>query len=902
MERINIFVASSCELSEDRIIIGDYIRRLNDVYEPQGIAVRMNCWEDYNPEYTGERKQDEYNRDLVLKSQIVVGLFKTRCGKYTQEEINVAIQQLGIGSVHCYRKISKNGLLYDSPDITSFFKEKGISPTIYQSESDLEDIIKALLDKYIDDHRLHFSEIGVSSTSVKLYATIANDLGSLEFKLGNIIRVLDDICERYLDQRCHLYPYGNINDIPSSNYYMSFLKDELSTDKAQELSRAVDVLNQGTLSKIAIYIADNGNIDCSAWSHIIKPEDYFHIPFNNLDLVKFNILLYLISEKNKYALSDYCEYHDGAICLLDYKLSTIEQIPDLNNNQLVKSILPKLKEIERKILIRKQFLGDQFLDEPDNEYVDLITAKKRYENQINNIFKVYIDVLIENNEVQIEENSQVASYYKQGRYDLVVANVESRCYVDSLTQANRIIQLAQSEKEKVLSQINNCKLKIQAMLRLQRPNLIQEFGDCACDKLCLTRFALTQQWIDAIEHIDSIFILLAVIDTYGYSYNKEQNSLYEELLSIADQYNIRLLRIEQARMNLANNYYHAGNFVLAERTYAIMLNNMLQLYDTSMPYKIALSKMFMSAISLYSNMNIADERPQKIFAQWENAIQTWDKSSLAYLYSIGNMIAIQITMLNINNIEDTHKGFEIIPIGDKIFYQLIEQRNVFSNDEIREVIYLGIVLACFLIDRYEQLSDKERAFVYINNTLDNAASIAKELYRVDSDSACQLLSMIYHNKGFVLTKRGQNDDYILAEKVYMKAVNYRRQLYRLNNGIDSKEQLAESLVNLGACQKWLDKVPQAISTAQEAIEKYRMCLREIQNSAMNGILEYAEMNFYKAKQLLGSIYAENTNNFKEEGLSILQECWSWAQRHTNCNYYHSFVGTSYRILKQHDQI
>ena len=839
---------------------------------------------------------------MVLKSQIVVGLFKTRCGKYTQEEINVAIQQLGIGSVHCYRKISQNGLLYDSPDITSFFKEKGISPTTYQSESDLEDIIKALLDKYIDDHRLYFSEIGGSSTSVKLYATIANDLGSLEFKLGNIIRVLDDICERYLDQRCHLYPYGNINDIPSSNYYMSFLKDKLSTDKAQELSRAVDVLNQGTLSKIAIYIADDGNIDCSAWSHIIKPEDYFHIPFNNLDLVKFNILLYLISEKNKYALSDYCEYHDGAICLLDYKLSTIEQIPDLNNNQLVKLILPKLKEIEQKIIIRRQFLGNQFLDEPDSEYVDLIAEKKRYENKINNVFKVYIDLLIENNEVQKEENSQVASYYKQGRYDLVVANVESWRYIDNLPLTNRIIRLAQSEKEKVLSQINNCKLKIQAMLRLQYPNLIQELGDCVCDKLCLTRFALTQQWIDAIEHIDSIFILLAVIDTYGYSYNKEQNSLYEELLSIADQYNIRLLRIEQARMNLANNYYHAGNFVLAERTYAIMLNNMLQLYDTSMPYKMALSKMFMSAISLYSNMNIADERPQKIFAQWENAIQTWDKSSLAYLYSIGNMIAIQITMLNINNIEDTHKGFEIIPIGDKIFYQLIEQRNVFSNDEIREVIYLGIVLACFLIDRYEQLSDKERAFVYINNTLDNAASIAKELYRVDSDSACQLLSMIYHNKGFVLTKRGQNDDYILAEKVYMKAVNYRRQLYRLNNGIDSKEQLAESLVNLGACQKWLDKVPQAISTAQEAIEKYRICLIEIQNSAMSGILEYAEMNFYKAKQLLGSIYVENTDNLKDEGLSILKECWSWAQQHTNCNYYLSFKGTSYRILKQHDQI
>ena len=87
MSTLNIFIASSCELSADRIFIGDCIRRLNEEYEPRGLHIQLQCWEDYCPEFTGERKQSEYNRDLLLKSQIVFALFKIKCGKYTQEEV-----------------------------------------------------------------------------------------------------------------------------------------------------------------------------------------------------------------------------------------------------------------------------------------------------------------------------------------------------------------------------------------------------------------------------------------------------------------------------------------------------------------------------------------------------------------------------------------------------------------------------------------------------------------------------------------------------------------------------------------------------------------------------------------------------------------------------------------------
>lgn len=65
MQSINIFIASSYEMAEWRLAIGNAIREWSDRNEPQGFRIRLHCWEDYHPEYTGTRKQDEYNEDLV---------------------------------------------------------------------------------------------------------------------------------------------------------------------------------------------------------------------------------------------------------------------------------------------------------------------------------------------------------------------------------------------------------------------------------------------------------------------------------------------------------------------------------------------------------------------------------------------------------------------------------------------------------------------------------------------------------------------------------------------------------------------------------------------------------------------------------------------------------------------
>ena len=90
MNTIKIFLASSCELAYERMIIGDKIRQADDKWRAKGVRLQLMVWEDYRPEFLGVRTQTEYDEYLVNESQIVIGLFKNRCGKYTQEEIVLA--------------------------------------------------------------------------------------------------------------------------------------------------------------------------------------------------------------------------------------------------------------------------------------------------------------------------------------------------------------------------------------------------------------------------------------------------------------------------------------------------------------------------------------------------------------------------------------------------------------------------------------------------------------------------------------------------------------------------------------------------------------------------------------------------------------------------------------------
>ena len=86
---IRIFLASSAELEKDRDEFDLYFRQQNDHLKKQGIYLEPVRWEHFLDAMSKTRLQDEYNRAL-RDCDIVVSLFKTKDGKFTEEEFDVA--------------------------------------------------------------------------------------------------------------------------------------------------------------------------------------------------------------------------------------------------------------------------------------------------------------------------------------------------------------------------------------------------------------------------------------------------------------------------------------------------------------------------------------------------------------------------------------------------------------------------------------------------------------------------------------------------------------------------------------------------------------------------------------------------------------------------------------------
>ncbi|MES2788543.1 MAG: COR domain-containing protein [Planctomycetota bacterium] len=89
LKTIKIFLASSAELREDRDAFDLHFRQQNDHFKDQGVYLQIVRWEHFLDAMSKTRLQDEYNKAL-RDCDIVVSLYRTKVGKFTEEEFDVA--------------------------------------------------------------------------------------------------------------------------------------------------------------------------------------------------------------------------------------------------------------------------------------------------------------------------------------------------------------------------------------------------------------------------------------------------------------------------------------------------------------------------------------------------------------------------------------------------------------------------------------------------------------------------------------------------------------------------------------------------------------------------------------------------------------------------------------------
>ena len=145
MNTIRIFIASSFELYQDRTEFREFLSVENDRLHKKGVYLELVQWEHFLDSVSQTRLQDEYNEELK-KSSIVICLFFTKAGKYTQEEFDTALQhfkETGKPIIYTY---FKTGVPELDPgdernqDLIKFKKRLGDIGHFYTSYKSIEDL------------------------------------------------------------------------------------------------------------------------------------------------------------------------------------------------------------------------------------------------------------------------------------------------------------------------------------------------------------------------------------------------------------------------------------------------------------------------------------------------------------------------------------------------------------------------------------------------------------------------------------------------------------------------------------------------------------------------------------------------------------------------------------------
>ena len=108
---VKVFIASSAELDQDKTMFDVYFSDKNKLYRIKDIEFDHRTWKDFCSSLNDGRLQDRYNA-YIRECDLVIFLFHTRLGKYTREELEVALA--------AFRENKER------PQIFIYFKEEGI--------------------------------------------------------------------------------------------------------------------------------------------------------------------------------------------------------------------------------------------------------------------------------------------------------------------------------------------------------------------------------------------------------------------------------------------------------------------------------------------------------------------------------------------------------------------------------------------------------------------------------------------------------------------------------------------------------------------------------------------------------------------------------------------------------
>jgi len=203
METIRIFLASSSELLSDRKEFREFLGIENDSLHKKGVYLELIQWENFIDAVSQTSLQDEYNKELK-KAQIVICLFFTKAGKYTQEEFNTALTHFNETGSPLIFTYFKSGAPEPDPsdqlalDLATFKKrltDIGHFYTVYNNIDDLKYQFRKQLDRLEDKGFISLQQEVKKETieAVTNYFNIKNGVIGSTLYAGRDINIGDKI-------------------------------------------------------------------------------------------------------------------------------------------------------------------------------------------------------------------------------------------------------------------------------------------------------------------------------------------------------------------------------------------------------------------------------------------------------------------------------------------------------------------------------------------------------------------------------------------------------------------------------------------------------------------------------------------------------------------------------------
>lgn len=841
MKLVKIFVASSNELENDRVHLGDYVRKINDRYEIQGVRVRLYKWENFPPFYTGKRSQDEYN-EYLRKCDAVIGLFEKKLGSYTCEEIQEAIKVLGKDSVYCYAKVSDaNSIIPEH--ILEFFTSVGLKGQSYTEVTELESVVEKIVREslkrgvYDNPHR------GIRTTY--LYATIPNDNASQIPIIGDAIRSLDDDREELHNDRCKLQPLRHPELIQSSNLFMAFLKDVVESVDVSEIGNAKKSFDNTSTPAMIVYYDPNGTYKNSRFWNEVSSWGYFMPQFTSISDVKLEIIRFM--DGHRITCADDYVVERGNLKSNGVQVGNLSDISYINQNSQVIESLNKQEKLINDWTKRITELAESIDTKTDDKFIDLSEDIKIVDNKLQRI----VLLLLIQQSIIIMPPKDARSLKRESIRKIMTA--QELMYQSLL-------------KDKI------SELELNLHVERLEPQLSK-----ACEK----------DWITKEKYfaVQSAFLLFYEKFCCFYPLDK-----YLETISFADKHNIKNSRTEELREKSALIFCQQGKFDLAINTYRKALDNYHKLNDGSVAFRRRLGQSFMDYCSIFLNYELTDRLPEllEVMKEWEELVAKWYQEDNLFLQEKAYYMAMLLRVQNMYSCFD-EKSFRLDVIK-KTYKDVLLAFNTLSEKAKQNIIYLGNLIITLYLDHrgeVESVEDDDRECQYY---LDLTIEKAWSCYKTNPLASMVSLASLCHNYGFLLSKQ---DKLVDSMRYYEMALDVRRQIYRKKLTVQADDELAESLVNYGDLLRLIKDFPKAQSMALEAIKLY-----EDSKAKSYQKLDIHDMNIYKSKQLLGSILYERGVEYKHEAINLLQESWTWNIAHPLNTYRHIFEGISGRILRK----